>query len=121
MILRRILRRSATRTAGRQNPNALIDYPSCERDGRPHARGSAPRLSDKISQLFIVHPVEPLVLKACLPKVLYGNSHAARHKVRLNPEADKGFIHHRLRRYNALADTPLICGAIVHFNETLKT
>jgi hypothetical protein len=31
------------------------------------------------------------------------------------PEADKGFIPRRLRRYNAFVDTPLLCGGVVHF------
>jgi hypothetical protein len=31
------------------------------------------------------------------------------------PEADKGFIPCRLRRYNDFVDTPLLCGGAVHF------
>jgi hypothetical protein len=30
------------------------------------------------------------------------------------PEADKGLIPRRLRRYNAFVDTPRLCGGAVH-------
>ncbi|MBW1942635.1 MAG: hypothetical protein JRJ51_07355 [Deltaproteobacteria bacterium] len=30
------------------------------------------------------------------------------------PEADKGFIPRRLRRFNAFVDTPLLCSGVVH-------
>jgi len=33
------------------------------------------------------------------------------------PEADKGLIPRRLRRYNAFVDTPLLCGGVVHSRE----
>jgi len=34
------------------------------------------------------------------------------------PEADKGLIPRRLRRYNVFVDTPLLCGGVVHFEVT---
>ncbi len=30
------------------------------------------------------------------------------------PEADKGLIPRRLRRFNAFVDTPLLCSGVVH-------